>query len=129
MWQVTQSIARHKEKGEREKCYSGYKHKHTSKNFVVLPKGEDIIAVMLGEYGPISDINLFREIQLQFNSKQTFKKDKAFIGGENISTPHKKPKGRELTKQQKEEDKILSGQRVFVEHVIRMVKIQRFAVK
>jgi DDE superfamily endonuclease len=95
------------------------------KIFVVLPKGKDIIAVILGEYGPTSDINLFREIQLQFNSKQTFKGDKAFIGGENISTPHKKPKGGELTKQQKEEDKIFSGQRVFVEHVIRMVKIFR----
>lgn len=28
-----QSRQRPKEKGEREKCYSGYKHKHTSKNF------------------------------------------------------------------------------------------------
>lgn len=91
----------------------------------MLPKGKDIIAVILGEYGPKSDINLFREIQLQFNSEQTFKGDKGFIGGENISVPHKKPKGKELTKEQNEENKIFSGKRVFVEHIIRMVKIFR----
>jgi DDE superfamily endonuclease len=95
------------------------------KIFAILPKGKDIVAVILGKYGPASDINLFREIQLQFNSKQTFKGDKGFIGGKNISTPHKKPKGGELTKEQKEGDKIFSGKRVFVEHIIRMVKIFR----
>ena len=45
----------------------------------------------------------------------------------NISTPHKKPKNKELTEEQNEENKIFSGNRVFVEHIIRMVKIFRIS--
>ena len=37
-------------------------------------------------------INIFREVQLKFKPTQQFKGDKAFVGGQNISTPHKKPK-------------------------------------
>jgi DDE superfamily endonuclease len=68
---------------------------------------------------------LFREIQPKFDSTQQFRGDKAFIGGENIVTPHKKPKGQKLTENQKQENKEFSSQRVFVEHVIRLVKIFR----
>jgi hypothetical protein len=92
---------------------------------VVLPHGEDIIDIKAGEPGPTSDINLFREVQSKFDPNQQFRGDKAFIGGENIVTPHKKPKGKKLTEDQKQENKEFSGRRVFVEHVIRLVKIFR----
>jgi hypothetical protein len=95
------------------------------KIFVVLPHGEDIIDVKVGEPGPTSDINLFREVRPKFDSNQQFRGDKAFIGGENITTPHKKPKGKKLTRIQKQENKEFSSQRIFVEHVIRLVKIFR----
>ena len=49
------------------------------------------------------------------------------MGGQNISTPHKKPKKSELTEQQNEENKIFSSKRIFVEHLIRLVKIFRIA--
>jgi DDE superfamily endonuclease len=97
------------------------------KIFIVLPKSEDIIDVKIGKPGPTSDINIFREIQDKFNKDQKFKGDKAFIGGQNISTPHKKPKNKELTEQQNLENKEFSGQRVFVEHTIRLVKIFRIS--
>jgi DDE superfamily endonuclease len=90
-----------------------------------LPRALDIIAVKIGEYGPKSDIKMFREIQTKFKPNQTFKGDKAFIGGLNISTPYKKSKNKKLTEKQNEENKIFSGNRVFVEHIIRMVKIFR----
>jgi hypothetical protein len=92
-----------------------------------LPEAQDIIDVSIGEYGTKADITIFREAQIQFKSEQQFKGDKAFIGGQNISTPHKKPKKRELTEQQNEENKIFSSKRVFVEHLIRLVKIFRIA--
>jgi predicted butyrate kinase (DUF1464 family) len=92
-----------------------------------LPRALDIIAVKIGEYGPKSDIKIFREMQTKFKPNQTFKGDKAFIGGLNISTPHKKPKNKELTEKQKEENKIFSGNRVFVEHIIRTIKIFRIS--
>jgi hypothetical protein len=95
------------------------------KIFVVLPHGEDIIDVKVGESGPTSDINLLRKVQPKFDANQQFRGDKAFIGGENIVTPYKKPKGKKLTENQKQENKEFSSQRVFVEHVIRLVKIFR----
>jgi DDE superfamily endonuclease len=43
-----------------------------------------------------------------------------------MKTLHKKPRGGELTKEQKEEDKKLSStRRIFVEHVIRLLRIFR----
>jgi len=45
------------------------------------------------------------------------------VGERNISTPSKKPKNGELTPLQKEENKALSSNRIFVEHLIRVVKI------
>jgi hypothetical protein len=66
-------------------------------------------------------------VQTKFKSAQQFKGDKAFIGGQNISTPHKKPKKQELTEQQHAENKVFSSKRIFVEHMIRRVKIFRIA--
>ncbi|WP_199197307.1 transposase family protein [Chroococcidiopsis sp. CCALA 051] len=54
---------------------------------------------------------------------------KRTIGGKNISTPHKKPRQRELTTTQKAENKVFSGERVFVEHLIRLMKIFRIAAE
>jgi len=59
--------------------------------FIVLPKGEDIVDVKVGDPGPTSDINQFRESLTKFAHSQKFK-DKAYIGEEQIDTPHKKPK-------------------------------------
>jgi hypothetical protein len=52
---------------------------------------------------------------------------KVWLGGENITTPHKKKPKRELTQQQKDENKALSSNRIFIEHLIRLLKIFRIA--
>ena len=93
----------------------------------MLPNGADIVDVVPGERGPKSDINIWRERKEIFNSEQKFAGDKAYIGESQIKTPHKKPKKQELTAEQKEENKEFSSLRVFVEHVIRLVKIFRVA--
>lgn len=49
------------------------------------------------------------------------------MGEPNIKTPQKKPKNRELTTRQKQQNKELSTKRIFVEHIIRLVKIFRVA--
>ena len=41
----------------------------------------------------------------------------------NTETPQKKPKNKELTKEQKEANRELSGKRIFIEHLIRRVRI------
>lgn len=44
-----------------------------------------------------------------------------------MATPHKKPKNQELTLSQKQENKEFYASRIFVEHVIRLIKLFRVA--
>ena len=119
---------RPKEDQEPKKYYSGKKKNHTLKNqLIILPNGADIIDVVAGEPGPKSDINLFREQRKGFEPRQRFNGDKGYIGESAIKTPQKKPKNQELTPEQKPQNKDLSAKRIFVEHVIRLVKIFRVA--
>lgn len=115
---------------EQKKFFSGKKKKHTFKNqFVILPQAQDIVDVIVGLPGPASDINLLREQQKKFDSAQKFKGDKAYIGEKNVATPHKKPKNRELSKTQKQENKAFSSSRIIIEHLIRRVKIFQIAAQ
>ena len=61
----------------------------------------------------------------QFDPQQRFKGDKAYVGEALITTPIKKPRNRELTSEQKEQNKAFSAKRIFVEHRIRSLKIFR----
>jgi hypothetical protein len=92
---------------------------------IILPDGRDIVDVVAGEPGPKSDITLFRENRERFESKQKFKGDLAYQGEDVITTPIKKPRNRELTGEQKSENREFSAKRIFVEHRIRSVKIFR----
>ena len=119
---------RPKDNEMQKEYYSGKKKQHTFKGQVVtLPLGKDLVDVEVGREGKASDINMFREQQKKFQSEQKFTGDKGYQGGTNIKTPQKKPKGKELTEEQNEGNKIISSQRIYVEHVIRLLKIFRAA--
>jgi hypothetical protein len=92
---------------------------------IILPDGSDLVDVVAGEPGPKSDITLFRENRVRFDQKQRFKGDKAYQGEDLITTPIKKTRNRELTPEQKEQNKKFSAKRILVEHRIRSVKIFR----
>jgi DDE superfamily endonuclease len=92
-----------------------------------LPDGRDIVDFVAGVPGPKSDISLFRENHSRFDSKQRFKGDKAYQGEALITTPLKKPRNRELTILQKEQNQEFSAKRILVEHRIRSLKIFRVA--
>ncbi len=112
----------------QKEYYSGKQKNHTFKNqFIVLPSGKDIVDVVVGRPGPVSDINLCRERLHKFHPEQRLIGDKAYVGEAQIKTPHKKPKKKEITAEQKEENKALSSERIFVEHLIRVVKIFKVA--
>ncbi|MDZ7957835.1 MAG: transposase family protein [Aulosira sp. DedQUE10] len=92
-----------------------------------MPEAKEIVDVVVGIKGPTSDISLFRNQQQKYAAEQSFKGDKAYVGGSNISTPHKKPRKGELTAEQKAENKVFSSNRIFVEHIIRIIKVFRIA--
>lgn len=125
---LEQLIYRDFDQKEQQKYYSGKKRQHTLKSLMIgMPLGKDIVEVEIGVPGPTADINLFRKSQEEFDKSQPFAGDKGFQGGENITTPHKKKPKRELTQQQKDENKALSSNRIFIEHLIRLLKIFRVA--
>lgn len=119
-----QPIERPSDYHEQEKYYSGKQKRHTFKSqFIVLPKAEDIIDVVIGKPGPMSDIEICRQTLSKFETNPTFSADKAYIGEPQITTPYKKPKNGDLTESQVKENKALSSNRIFVEHLIRVVKV------
>lgn len=124
---LEQARERPEDNEEQRSYYSGKKKQHTYKSQIVtLPEGEDIVDVIAGEKGPTSDISLFRTQESKFAPGQGFAGDKGYIGAENVQTPHKKPRGGDLTEQQKIENKdFSSSRRIFVEHVIRLLRIFR----
>lgn len=112
---------------EQRTCFSGKKQQHTFKSQLIsLPEGKDIVDVEVGAKGPTSDITLFRQQQSKFAPDQGFDGDKAYVGAEQVTTPHKKPRGKELTPEQKAENREFSStRRIFIEHVIRLLRIFR----
>lgn len=113
---------------EQKKYYSGKKKRHTFKNQIITtPNGREIIDVIVGKPGPSSDITLWREQSKNLEETQKYNGDKAYVGEERIKTPKKKQKNQELTPEIKEDNKKKSQERIFVEHLIRVLKIFRVA--
>lgn len=123
-----QPIPRPGDDQKPEEYYSGKQKEYTRKNqAIVLPKGVDLIDVVTGEQGPRSDSKLFEQTQDELPEELSFIGDKADVGRRHTTTPHKKPPKEKLTQEQKEFDRSLRQKRVFVEHVIRVIKIFRVA--
>lgn len=123
-----QPIPRPTDDNEQEEYYSGKKKQHTRKNqMICLPNGTDIVDVVVGEKGPRSDTKILEQTQAELPIGISFIGDKAYVGRDNTTTPIKKPKNGQLTQEQKDYNKTVSQKRVFVEHVIRVIKILRVA--
>ena len=109
---------------EQKPYYSGKKKRHTSKSQIVIcSEIKDIVDVVIGEIGSKSDVKIFRESLHKFHQEQGFLGDKAYVGEFQVTTPKKKPKKGELTKEEKERNSWLSSRRIMVEHMIRLLKI------
>ena len=123
-----QPMPRPSDDEEQEQYYSGKQKQHTRKNqAITLPKGVDLVDVVIGEKGPRSDSKLFEQTQGELPASLCFIGDKAYVGRCNTTTPQKKPPKGTLTQEQKQFNRHLSQKRVFVEHVIRVIKVFRVA--
>lgn len=112
---------------ERQKHeYSGKKKTHTVKNNLIVDQHNQILFLSSTYPGSVHDKRLADEAGHCYPNETVLIEDLGYQGYnlDNISVliPHKKPKDKELTKQQKRENTDLSRIRVPVEHVMAGVK-------
>ncbi len=111
---------------ERQKrYYSGKKRRHTLKTQVATDQKGGLLCVGKTHRGPQADIKVYEEDEFASVIKDISKLgDKAYCDQKHpeIVTPHKKPKGTELSEEQRAENKLISSARVYVEHGIRRIK-------
>jgi len=121
-------IRRPKGKKKQETHYSGKKKRHTIKNNVVSDKRTRKIKVLSEtSEGKKHDKKLADEQEISFPPGSKLWQDTGFQGYQpehtTIYQPTKKPKGKELTTEQKEQNRLISEQRIRVEHSIGGVKV------
>lgn len=107
----------------QKRMYSGKKKRHTLKSQVVTDQKGEILDIEAGRPGPMADIEFYRKHPMpEPIADKPRLGDKAYVGTPGVETPMKKPKGRELTEEEKEKNREISGRRVYVEHGIRRLK-------
>lgn len=121
-------IRRPKDKEKQKENYSGKKGRHTVKNNVITEKRTRKVMVLSAACeGKKHDKKLADEQAIPFPKGSKVWKDTGFQGyePEGITTyqPMKKPKGKELTAEQKQKNKELSKERIGVEHSIGGIKV------
>jgi hypothetical protein len=118
-------LRRPSNKERQKRYYSGKKKRHTLKTQIASDHKGGVLCVGNTHRGPQADIKVYEEEGLPKEIREIPKLgDKAYCDQKHpeIMTPHKKPKGQELSAEQKVENKQLASHRVYVEHGIRRVK-------
>ncbi|ODS38427.1 hypothetical protein BEH94_01905, partial [Candidatus Altiarchaeales archaeon WOR_SM1_SCG] len=125
------SIPRPKDNDKRKKNYSGKKKRHTKKNTVITDENREVRYLGPTIEGKKHDYGGFKDEWWgipQPPAISCFWTDLGYLGIEkdfpdlNVMMPKKKPKGKELTDDEKGMNKLISGVRVVVEHAIGGVK-------
>jgi hypothetical protein len=91
--------------------------------------GKEIVKVVVGKTGARVDIKIWRKQRSSGAHSQIFQGDKAYVGEPLINTCHKKNGHRPLTPVQNRENKTKAQKRIFVEYLIRLLKILGAAEK
>lgn len=116
-------VPRPSEYEAQRRVYSGKKKRHTLKTQVVSDGAGEILEVSTGYRGPQSDKRVYEHSGVSKRYKRAEKQaDLAYKGIKGVNTPHKKPRGGELTEDQKQENRAFASSRVRVEHGIRRIK-------
>ena len=124
---VERPVHRPQEEEEQKEKYSGKKKEHTVKNLVLVDENTRQIEYLGATAGGRNhDKKLADESNLTLPAGITLLEDKGFQGYEVEGVcncqPKKKPRGGELTEDEKQMNSILSGIRIVVEHVIAGIK-------
>jgi len=122
-------INRPKDNEEQKKFYSGKKKAHTIKNLLLTDIFCRIILLSTTYSGKTSEKKIADQLDYGLPFGSTLYQDKGFQGfgikGIGIIQPKKKPRGKELTKDEKRKNSEISSIRVRAEHVINGVKRYR----
>ena len=118
---------RPKDQEKQKRFYSGKKKTHTVKNNVIVTLGHRKVEYLGYTWeGKKHDKNICDEEGHEFPEGSTLYKDTGFQGyepaGVDTRQPKKKPRGGELTAQEKEQNSLISRIRIIVEHVICGIK-------
>ena len=115
-------VQRPKDAEKQKEHYSGKKKRHTRKHITGSTRTKRVILLSEARAGKIHDKRQLDEADLVSNipDRVRIEGDLGFQGLQkefiNIHLPHKKPRGRDLSDQQKQENKEFSSQRVVCEH-------------
>lgn len=121
-------IARPSDNDLQRATYSGKKKCHTRKTQVLTDPTGEILDIDPGHKGPKADITLYKESEVHEKYPHAQKVgDKGYQSQDHpeLLTPHKKPKGGELLPEQREENRKIAQERIYVEHSIRRIKAWR----
>jgi hypothetical protein len=121
-------IRRPKNPDQQRHFYSGKKKRHTVKNNLVTDQRTGKIKVLSPTVeGKKHDKKLAEEDDIPFPEDSTLYQDTGFIGYQpqrvQIIQPKKKPKGGQLTAQEKSDNTAIAKARIGIEHAIGAVKI------
>lgn len=116
-------VQRPKDPERQKQHYSGKKKRHTRKQITVSTRNKRVIILTKARAGTVHDKRQLDEAGIveHIPDEVAIQGDLGFQGLQNefvnVHLPHKKPKGKELTEQQKQENREFSRQRVVCEHV------------
>lgn len=120
-------VQRPQKPGARKKSYSGKKKRHTAVHQIVTDDKKRILAVGPAQDGRKHDKKIYDESRLEKPPDALGLGDLGYQGT-TLEIPIKKPKKKELSKEDKKYNSWLSGLRIGVEHAIgRMKKFRLFA--
>jgi hypothetical protein len=115
-------IQRPKDADKQKEHYSGKKKRHTRKHITGSTRNKWVIVLTKAQPGKVHDKRQLEEAEVVENipDQVRIEGDLGFQGLQNefvnIHLPHKKPRGKELSDQQKQENQAFSRQRVVCEH-------------
>ena len=119
-------INRPKDKNKQKEYYSGQKKQHTVKNNLVTERGGKVVYLSDSYAGKLHDKKIADEEGYRFPPGSKLLQDTGFQGyrpeGVTVIQPKKKPRGGELTSDEKLVNRAISSLRVEVEHQIGGVK-------
>lgn len=127
---VERPIRRPKDREKQKARYSGKKKRHTRKN-IILTNPNSTEVIFLGEThdGTMHDKKALDQEELKTKIPVKLGVDLGFegleIGNVQIVLPWKKPRGKELTEVQKQQNTCFARRRIRVEHAIAGIKRNR----